>query len=293
MPAGTAQAEPLRPVQSTVSQGGEWWLVLSVGVDYRVALLDPQSQVVPCVVELALRAGEPASNGGEPASNAAADEDNVVERRSSVFQRISQAIRPSTVAAPASSAAVSTPRPDRVPEPQVEEMVLHAASTQAALAPEGGAGCPAQGTMRGHVVAWSFDGRRRANATQPSELTLELTPMIANGHVRPISNDAMRDLQSRAVPVVETPCVAMPRPPVEAPTGAACTDSSPTKVAPGPPGDVTAQEATPVIPTGVVALNCGHALHEECIRRWLERSAHCPLCREAMRGRRQVLQGLL
>lgn len=292
MPGGTAQAKPLPPVQSTVSQGGEWWLVLSVGVDYRVALLDPQSQVVPCVVELALRAVEPASNGGEPASNAAADEENVVERRSSVFRRILQATRPSTVAVPA-SAAVSTPRPDRVPQPQVEEMVLHAASTQAALAPEGGAGGPGQGTRRGRVVAWAFDGRRRANATQPSELTLELTPMLANGHVRPISNNAMRDLQSRAVPVVEMPCVATPRPPVEASTGAACTDSSPTEVAPGVPGAVTAREATPVIPTGVVALNCGHALHEECIRRWLERSAHCPLCREAVRGRRQLLQGLL
>jgi len=296
LPVGTTQAEPLPAVQSTVSRGGEWWLVLSVGVDYRVVLLDPRSQAVRRVVELTLRVA-----ASEPASNAAADERNVVERRRSVLQRMTQAVIPSTLTATDTSAAAPTPRPDRVTQSQVEEIVLQAASTsptraetEAAATSEGGTGGASQdtGTKRGLAVAWAFDGRHRADSTQPSELKLQLTQMMANGHVRPISNDTMHELQNRSVPVVETPCVAVPRPLVEASTGG----SSPTEVAPGACKAVTAQkvsQVTPVIPTGVVALGCGHALHEECIRRWLERSARCPLCREAVRGRRQVLQGIL
>mmetsp|Transcript_48077 Transcript_48077/g.88582 ORF Transcript_48077/g.88582 Transcript_48077/m.88582 type:complete len:1023 (+) Transcript_48077:50-3118(+) len=42
----------------------------------------------------------------------------------------------------------------------------------------------------------------------------------------------------------------------------------------------------------VVALRCGHAFHEECIKAWVQKSKRCPLCREVVAGRGHILQAL-
>mmetsp|Transcript_12569 Transcript_12569/g.28408 ORF Transcript_12569/g.28408 Transcript_12569/m.28408 type:complete len:1016 (-) Transcript_12569:152-3199(-) len=54
-----------------------------------------------------------------------------------------------------------------------------------------------------------------------------------------------------------------------------------------PPSDVVLVGAREV-----VALRCGHAFHEECIRTWCSKSSRCPLCREVVAGRGNILQAL-